>query len=128
MQLDRNRIVIRERGWLDLLDPDVIVAPYLHEPWGGTLTALRRPFVYFPLEGQFDQCVYVSERLARQQAGIRMLYSRTMPSLLADVGLANIFRPPVWPPIRCDGARTAALLLDRMLRAVPDARRPESAR
>jgi len=96
---------------------------------GGTttleLTALRRPFVYFPLEGQFDQCVYISERLARQQAGIRMLYSRTTPSLLADMGLANIFRPPVWPPIRCDGARTAALLLDRMLRAVPDACRPE---
>lgn len=30
-------------GWLERLDPDVIVAPYLHEPWGRTLLALSNP-------------------------------------------------------------------------------------
>jgi len=91
---------------------------------GGTttleLTALRRPFLYFPLEGQFDQWVYVSQRLVRHQAGVRMHYSKTTPSLLADVALANIFKPVTWPPIRCDGAHTAAVLLDRMLGAAAD--------
>ena len=29
--------------WFDGVDPDVIVAPYLHGPWGRTLTAIRQP-------------------------------------------------------------------------------------
>jgi len=29
--------------WLERLDPDAIVAPYLHEPWGRTLLSIRRP-------------------------------------------------------------------------------------
>ena len=40
---------------------------------GGTstleLTALRRPFVYFPLEGHAEQTLVVAKRLARQGAG-----------------------------------------------------------
>ena len=31
------------QSWFDRLDPDVIVAPYLHEPWGRLVTALKRP-------------------------------------------------------------------------------------
>lgn len=40
---------------------------------GGTstleLTALRRPFVYFPLEGHAEQTLVVAKRLAREGAG-----------------------------------------------------------
>ena len=42
---------------------------------GGTttleLTALRRPFIYFPLEGHFEQNLVVAKRLARHGAVIK---------------------------------------------------------
>ncbi|HVP15788.1 MAG TPA: glycosyltransferase [candidate division Zixibacteria bacterium] len=60
---------------------------------GGTttaeLTALRRPFVFFPPENQFDQQLYVAERLARQGAGIKMRYFDTTPESLANTIRTN---------------------------------------
>ena len=54
---------------------------------GGTttleLTALHRPFLYFPLEGHSEQELAVAGRLQRHQAGIRMSYSKTTAWLLA---------------------------------------------
>ncbi|MCE5231548.1 glycosyltransferase [bacterium] len=29
--------------WLEQVDPDAIVAPYLHEPWGRTVTSIQEP-------------------------------------------------------------------------------------
>lgn len=86
---------------------------------GGTstleLTALRRPFLYFPLERQFDQQFLISDRLARHQAGIRMEYRKTTPKSLADVILANIGKKAAWPPIPIDGARKAAEIVGELL-------------
>jgi UDP-N-acetylglucosamine:LPS N-acetylglucosamine transferase len=86
---------------------------------GGTttieLTALRRPFVFFPLENQFDQQLYIADRLARQGAGIKMRFYETTPSSLADVILKNIGTEATWAPIRTDGASTAAKLIDQVL-------------
>jgi UDP-N-acetylglucosamine:LPS N-acetylglucosamine transferase len=46
---------------------------------GGTttleLTALQRPFLYFPLEGHCEQEVTVAGRLARHRAGTKMIFS-----------------------------------------------------
>ena len=82
---------------------------------GGTttleLTALRRPFLFFPLEGQCEQTFTIADRLARQQAGIRMSYARTTPARLAETILTNLGREPAYPPIRTDGALTAARLI-----------------
>jgi UDP:flavonoid glycosyltransferase YjiC (YdhE family) len=79
---------------------------------GGTvtleLTALRRPFVFFPIEGHCEQEVYVADRLARHQAGVRMRQSATSPALLAEVILRNMRAPARWPEIPVDGARLAA--------------------
>jgi UDP-N-acetylglucosamine:LPS N-acetylglucosamine transferase len=86
---------------------------------GGTttveLTALRRPFVFFPLENQFDQQLYIADRLARQGAGIKMRFYETTPRMLADAILKNIGTEATWPPIRTDGAQKAATLINRML-------------
>lgn len=30
-------------NWFERLDPDVIIAPYLHEPWGRLVTSMKRP-------------------------------------------------------------------------------------
>ena len=68
------------------------------------LTALRRPFIYFPLENQFDQQFYVSARLARLGAGIKMRYFQTSPETLAQTIKANIAKEAGWKPISTSGA------------------------
>jgi len=75
------------------------------------LTALRRPFIYFPLEGHFEQNLVVAERLARHQADERLLYSKTTPERLAEAVLGQLGREASWPPIPTDGARRAAELI-----------------
>lgn len=75
------------------------------------LTALRRPFLYFPLESHFEQQVCVCGRLARHGAGLRMDYSKTTPADLAEAAVAAIGRRPDYPPIRTDGAGRAARII-----------------
>jgi UDP:flavonoid glycosyltransferase YjiC (YdhE family) len=79
---------------------------------GGTttleLTALRRPFLYFPLEGHCEQEVAVAGRLARHGAGMRMTFSRTTPDELAVRVAGLVGTEPDYPPIASDGARRAA--------------------
>jgi len=86
---------------------------------GGTttieLTALRRPFVFFPLENQFDQQLYVADRLARHSAGIKMRFYETTPEALAETIKKNIGKEATWPPIRTDGAERAAKLINEIL-------------
>jgi hypothetical protein len=67
------------------------------------LTALRRLFIYLPLEGHYEQEVAAADRVVRHQAGERLPtlkpFQRTSPHwpcwLLASV--------PDWLPIRTDG-------------------------
>jgi UDP-N-acetylglucosamine:LPS N-acetylglucosamine transferase len=86
---------------------------------GGTttleLTALGRPFLYFPLEGHWEQQIHVASRLARHQAGIHMRYPDTTPDILAEAVLANISRDVTYPPIPADGAQKAAQLINQLL-------------
>ncbi len=82
---------------------------------GGTttleLTALRRPFLYFPLEGHLEQNLVVAERLARHGAGERHLYSETTPQGLAEAIAGQLGREPGWSAIPTNGARRAAELI-----------------
>lgn len=97
---------------------------------GGTttteLTALKRPFLYFPLENQFDQQLYVADRLNRHNAGIRMEYAHTTPELLAQTIKSNMFKKVNYKPININGAQKAAgfindMLADNMRQAKTDA-------
>ena len=82
---------------------------------GGTtafeLTALRRPFVYFPLEGHFEQLNSVAPRLERLHAGVRMTPSQTTPESLAAAVLAEYGRTPDYRQVPADGARRAAEII-----------------
>jgi UDP:flavonoid glycosyltransferase YjiC (YdhE family) len=93
---------------------------------GGTttleLTALRRPFIYFPLEGHFEQNLIVAERLRRHGAGKWMLYSDTTPETLAGAIIGQLGRKASWPPIPTDGARRAAELIGALMEARAPAR------
>jgi UDP-N-acetylglucosamine:LPS N-acetylglucosamine transferase len=86
---------------------------------GGTstleLTALRRPFLYFPLEGHCEQQLYVAARLARHRAGLKMKYSETTPELLAEKMISHIGKKVTYAPIPTDGAKKAAQLIFRLL-------------
>jgi UDP:flavonoid glycosyltransferase YjiC (YdhE family) len=86
---------------------------------GGTttleLTALRRPFLYFPLEGHFEQEVAVAERLARHRAGERMRFSQTSPEALAARIAASIGQPVAYADVKTDGARVAAAMISAAL-------------
>jgi UDP-N-acetylglucosamine:LPS N-acetylglucosamine transferase len=79
---------------------------------GGTttleLTALRRPFIYFPMEGQCEQEVAVASRLARHRAGIRMTYSETDATALAENILSHMGKEVSYEHIPVDGADRAA--------------------
>jgi len=78
------------------------------------LTALRRPFLYFPLEGHFEQAL-VAKRLARQRAGVRLRFSEMSATRLADEVAAHIGEPveAEVPPL--DGASKAADAILSML-------------
>jgi UDP-N-acetylglucosamine:LPS N-acetylglucosamine transferase len=86
---------------------------------GGTatleLTALRRPFLYFPLAYHCEQQVHVAGRLARHKAGVKMVYSQTTPEILAEKVIANLGKNVDYPPISTEGAQKAAQLISELL-------------
>jgi predicted glycosyltransferase len=79
------------------------------------LTALRKPFLYFPLEDHFEQQVHVAGRLKRHGAGVKMSYPKTTPNILADAVIANLGKDVDYPHIPTDGAQKAAELLTQLL-------------
>ncbi|UCG56996.1 MAG: hypothetical protein JSU70_19290 [Phycisphaerales bacterium] len=86
---------------------------------GGTttleLTALRRPFIYLPVERHFEQNVHVAARLARHGAGIKLSYAETTPETLASHVVSNLGKEVGWETIPADGAGKAAELILRQL-------------
>lgn len=79
------------------------------------LTALRRPFLYFPLQGHCEQEIHVAERLARHQAGVRMSFSQTTPISLAQKVLSNLSKKVIYAPVPTGGACKAAQLIRQLL-------------
>ena len=75
------------------------------------LTALNRPFLYFPLKEHFEQQDFVTYRLARYQAGVRMDFDETDPAKLAQIIAANIGKPVNYNPVNTDGAQKATSMI-----------------
>lgn len=86
---------------------------------GGTstleLTALQRPFLYFPLEDHFEQQLHVAGRLARHRAGVKMVYSQTTAGSLAEAVISNFGKRVNYAPIPCTGAQKGAELIGQLL-------------
>ena len=79
------------------------------------LTALRRPFIYFPIEGHTEQAT-VARMLERHGAGTRMSLSQTTPALLADTISGMIKRTVSYREIPTDGAQKAAQLIAQLVK------------
>jgi UDP-N-acetylglucosamine:LPS N-acetylglucosamine transferase len=86
---------------------------------GGTitleLTALQRPFLYFPLEQHFEQEVGVASRCQRHRAGVKMSCSRTTPESLSEAILSNIGKTADFAQIPTNGSKEAAKIMDKIL-------------
>ena len=109
---------VEVRGYVPRLYEHLAACDVAIVQGGGTttleLTALRRPFIYLPLEDHFEQNLVVAKRLERHRAGQRLLYSKTTPEMLAEAIMGQLGREASWPPIPTDGARRAAELINEL--------------
>jgi len=78
------------------------------------LTALNRPFLYFPLEGHSEQAS-VARILTKRGAGVQMRYSDSSPASLAEKISSMLGIPVSYPKIPADGAQRAAQLIVQLL-------------
>jgi UDP-N-acetylglucosamine:LPS N-acetylglucosamine transferase len=78
------------------------------------LAALRRPFIYFPIEGHSEQ-EKVAATLERYNAGIRRYLSEMTPKNLADLIVSCLGQEVTCRAFRSDGAMKAAQLIYQML-------------
>ncbi|MBN2396104.1 MAG: hypothetical protein JXC36_06550 [Candidatus Atribacteria bacterium] len=78
------------------------------------LSALKQPFLYFPLEGHCEQAL-VAERLSRHKAGVKMIFSQTSPVYLAEKILHHMGEKVEYLPIPLNGAQKAATLISQLL-------------
>ena len=86
---------------------------------GGTitleLTALERPFLYFPLEQHFEQEVGVAGRCQRHRAGVKMTCSKTTPESLSEAIFSNLGKSVDFAKIPINGSKEAAKIIERIL-------------
>ncbi len=78
------------------------------------LSALRKPFIYFPIEGHFEQ-ESVASRLARYGAGRPMSLKGTTAVSLAEAIYQEFGRPVTYAPMPVEGAVKAAAHILRAL-------------
>ena len=79
---------------------------------GGTttleLTALKRPFLYFPLENHCEQLMHVAPRQRRLGAGVELRLATTSAEELARHIVEHIGKEVGYPDVPVDGARQLA--------------------
>jgi len=78
------------------------------------LTALRRPFIYFPIAGHSEQAS-VARMLEQHGAGVRMDFSKVTPAVLADKITSHLGSKMTYPEIPSNGAQKAAELISQLL-------------
>jgi predicted glycosyltransferase len=79
------------------------------------LTSLQKPFIYFPLEGHSEQEIFVAGRLQRHRVGVRMSYSNSTATSLAEEILTNINRQVKYQDIPINGAHDAVQFINKLI-------------
>ena len=72
------------------------------------LVATRRPFLSFPLERHFEQCIHVRNRLHNYCADCSVRFKELSPGELAERALLAMHTPVNYLPVETDGATRAA--------------------
>lgn len=80
------------------------------------LAALKKPFIFFPLENHFEQA-NVARILNERKTGVEMNYSKTTPERLAQkiVELTGTGVKVNYPELPVNGAQKAAKLISKIL-------------
>jgi predicted glycosyltransferase len=73
------------------------------------LVATRRPFLSFPLERHFEQCIHVRHRLHNYCADCALRFKELTADELAQRALRAIHEPVAYRPVETDGAARAAM-------------------
>ena len=79
------------------------------------LTALGRPFLYFPLTGHEEQRAIVAARQSRLGAGVELDFAQTGPRELARAVIEHLSEEVSYPTIDSGGARKVAHIIAVML-------------
>lgn len=79
------------------------------------LVATRRPFLSFPLQRHFEQCVHVRRRLANYDADCSLDYPTLNPETLASRALERMHAPVRYRPVEINGAARAARRIAEVL-------------
>lgn len=72
------------------------------------LVATRRPFLSFPLERHFEQCIHVRNRLHNYCADCSVRFKELTTGELAERALREMHEPVNFKPVETDGAARAA--------------------
>jgi predicted glycosyltransferase len=111
------------KGYVPDLYKHIAAADICIVTGGGTvtleLTALQKPFLYFPLKHHFEQEADVTRRCVRHGAGVKMDFTKTTPELMTKVVLANFGKKVHYPTIPTDGAQKAAQMISQVLNGTP---------
>jgi UDP:flavonoid glycosyltransferase YjiC (YdhE family) len=122
-EVDPKEIALPEgvikKGYVPQLYKHLACADICVTQCGGTttleLTALQKPFIYFPLEEQFEQMTTVADRCKRLDAGIEMRFYNTTSKMLAETIIDNIGKQVSYNIKDLDGAKRAAKLVNDLL-------------
>jgi predicted glycosyltransferase len=110
---------VEVKGYVPKLYEHMAAADVVVTAGGGTttleLTALRRPFLYFPFEHHCEQMIDVTNRVKRQRAGEMMRFPQTTPEILAQRIKENIGKQVDYAEVPLDGARKSAEIMARYL-------------
>jgi len=79
------------------------------------LVATRRPFISFPLQQHFEQCVHVRRRLANYGADRAVSYAGLTPEAVANQALTTMYSPVKYRAVETDGAARAARRIAEVL-------------
>jgi pimeloyl-ACP methyl ester carboxylesterase/predicted glycosyltransferase len=79
------------------------------------LTALNKPFVYFPLAHHFEQQLHVRHRLERHRAGLALEFDSADPDAIAEAMASQLKTPTDYVPVDTGGAARAAALIAGVL-------------
>jgi UDP:flavonoid glycosyltransferase YjiC (YdhE family) len=103
------------RGFVPRLHEHLAACDIAVVQGGGTstieLTALRRPFLFFPLEGHCEQQKYVVPRQKRLRAGVELRLRNTSPEELGRQITANVVREADYLQPNIAGAKTLARIV-----------------
>ncbi|MCF8222357.1 MAG: hypothetical protein K9J25_04360 [Bacteroidales bacterium] len=83
------------------------------------LTALQRPFIFFPLKNHCEQ-ENIARTLKERGTGVEMHYESTNPEALARQITGNIGKKVKYPSLPFNGAARAAELIKPLLNGLPN--------